>query len=144
METCSGENKIPLFPRPLEERQFPSKNDREAPHAPVFHKEVAPPSHDEVGRRGFPGIGQNTFEGPGISHQTHGFDLSPATVEAIKGGWTDLVIDQQQWLQGYLSVLQICLTDNYAFTGLNIDTGAGFAHADNVDLLEALVAEQIR
>ena len=73
-----------------------------------------------------------------------GFDLSPATVEAIKGGWTDLVIDQQQWLQGYLSVLQICLTDNYAFTGLNIDTGAGFAHADNVDLLEALVAEQIR
>jgi simple sugar transport system substrate-binding protein len=73
-----------------------------------------------------------------------GFDLSSATVEAIKGGWTDLVIDQQQWLQGYLSVLQICLTDNYAFTGLHIDTGAGFAHKDNVELLEALVAEQIR
>ncbi|MCJ7775200.1 MAG: substrate-binding domain-containing protein [Desulfobulbaceae bacterium] len=73
-----------------------------------------------------------------------GFDLSSATVEAIKGGWTDLVIDQQQWLQGYLSVLQICLTDNYAFTGLNIDTGAGFAHADNIALLEALVGEQIR
>jgi simple sugar transport system substrate-binding protein len=73
-----------------------------------------------------------------------GFDLSSATVEAIKGGWTDLVIDQQQWLQGYMSVLQICLTDNYAFTGLHIDTGAGFAHADNVALLEALVGEQIR
>jgi len=73
-----------------------------------------------------------------------GFDLSSATVEAIKGGWTDLVIDQQQWLQGYMSVLQICLTDNYAFTGLHIDTGAGFAHADNVELLEALVGEQIR
>jgi simple sugar transport system substrate-binding protein len=73
-----------------------------------------------------------------------GFDLSSATVEAIKGGWTDLVIDQQQWLQGYLAVLQICLTDNYAFTGLHINTGAGFASADNVDLLESLVAEQIR
>jgi simple sugar transport system substrate-binding protein len=73
-----------------------------------------------------------------------GFDLSSATVEAIKGGWTDLVIDQQQWLQGYLAVLQICLTDNYAFTGLHINTGAGFASADNVDLLEALVQEQIR
>lgn len=73
-----------------------------------------------------------------------GFDLSSGTVAAIKGGWTDLVIDQQQWLQGYLSVLQLCLTDNYAFTGLHIDTGAGFAHADNVDLLEALVGEQIR
>lgn len=73
-----------------------------------------------------------------------GFDLSSATVEAVKGGWTDLVIDQQQWLQGYLAVLQICLTNNFAFTGLHIDTGAGFLHADNVVLLEALVEQQIR
>jgi simple sugar transport system substrate-binding protein len=73
-----------------------------------------------------------------------GFDLSPATVEAIRGGWTDLVIDQQQWLQGYLSVLQICLTDNFAFTGLQIDTGAGFAYAENVELLADLVERQIR
>src|SRR5208283_3407020 len=27
-----------------------------------------------------------------------GFDLSPATIAAIKGGWTGLVIDQQEWL----------------------------------------------
>jgi simple sugar transport system substrate-binding protein len=73
-----------------------------------------------------------------------GFDLSSATVEAIRGGWTDLVIDQQQWLQGYLPVLQICLTNNFAFTGLHIDTGAGFAHADNVELLADLVGQQIR
>ncbi len=73
-----------------------------------------------------------------------GFDLSSATVEAIRGGWTDLVIDQQQWLQGYLSVLQICLTDNYAFTGLHINTGAGFAHSGNVELLADLVEQQIR
>ncbi|MFN2203766.1 MAG: substrate-binding domain-containing protein [Caldilineaceae bacterium] len=73
-----------------------------------------------------------------------GFDLAPATVEAIRGGWTDLVIDQQQWLQGYLPILQICLTHNYAFTGLHIDTGAGFAHKDNIDLLADLVERQIR
>jgi len=73
-----------------------------------------------------------------------GFDLSSATVEAIRGGWTDLVIDQQQWLQGYLPILQICLTNNYAFTGLHIDTGAGFAHKDNVELLANLVEQQIR
>ena len=73
-----------------------------------------------------------------------GFDLSSATVEAIRGGWTDLVIDQQQWLQGYLPILQICLTHNYAFTGLHIDTGAGFAHKDNVELLADLVGQQIR
>lgn len=75
---------------------------------------------------------------------TAGFDLSTATVEAIRGGWTDLVIDQQQWLQGYLPILQICLTHNYAFTGLHVDTGAGFAHKDNVELLADLVNEQIR
>lgn len=75
---------------------------------------------------------------------TAGFDLSPATVEGIRGGWTDLVIDQQQWLQGYLPILQICLTHNFAFTGLHIDTGAGFAHKDNVELLADLVNEQIR
>lgn len=73
-----------------------------------------------------------------------GFDLSSATVEAIRGGWTDLVIDQQQFLQGYLAVLQICLTHNFAFTGLQIDTGAGFAHKDNVELLADLVDKQIR
>lgn len=73
-----------------------------------------------------------------------GFDLSEATVEAIRSGYTDLVIDQQQWLQGYLPILQICLADNYAFTGLHIDTGAGFAHADNIDLLVDLVERQIR
>ena len=73
-----------------------------------------------------------------------GFDLSTATVEAIRGGWTDLVIDQQQWLQGYLPILQICLTKHYLFTGLHVDTGAGFAHKDNVELLAALVDEQIR
>jgi simple sugar transport system substrate-binding protein len=73
-----------------------------------------------------------------------GFDLSGATVEAIRGGWTDLVIDQQQWLQGYLAILQICLTHNYAFSGLQIDTGAGFAFKDNIELLAPLVERQIR
>ena len=73
-----------------------------------------------------------------------GFDLSPATVEAIRGGWTDLVIDQQQWLQGYLPILQICLTHNYLFSGLHVDTGAGFAHSDNVELLASLAEQQIR
>ena len=55
-----------------------------------------------------------------------GFDTSGNAVEAIQGGWLQLVIDQQQWLQGYFGVLQICLTHNYGFAGLQIDTGAGF------------------
>jgi simple sugar transport system substrate-binding protein len=73
-----------------------------------------------------------------------GFDLSGATVEAIRGGWTDLVIDQQQFLQGYMAILQLCLADNYAFTGLQIDTGSGFAHKENIEILAPLVEKQIR
>ena len=73
-----------------------------------------------------------------------GFDLSPATVTAIQGGWTGLVIDQQEWLQGYLPILQICLTKVYGFSGLNINTGAGFVDKSNVDVIAPLAAKNIR
>lgn len=73
-----------------------------------------------------------------------GFDMSGNAVEAIRGGWLQLVIDQQQWLQGYFGVLQICLTHNYGFSGLLIDTGAGFGDKNNVEQLAELVTKQIR
>ena len=73
-----------------------------------------------------------------------GFDLSPATVTAIQGGWTGLVIDQQEWLQGYLPILQICLTKVYGFSGLHINTGAGFVDKSNVDFIAPLAAKNIR
>ena len=73
-----------------------------------------------------------------------GFDLSPATVTAIKGGWTALVIDQQPWLQGYLPILQLCLSKTYGFSGLHIDTGGGFADKNNIDFLAPLAEKEIR
>jgi simple sugar transport system substrate-binding protein len=73
-----------------------------------------------------------------------GFDASGNAITAIQGGWLQLVIDQQQYLQGYFGVLQICLTHNYGFSGLQIDTGAGFISKDNIDAIAPLVAEQIR
>jgi simple sugar transport system substrate-binding protein len=73
-----------------------------------------------------------------------GFDMSGNAVKAIQDGWLQLVIDQQQYLQGYLSVVQLCLTKNYGFSGLMIDTGAGFADKDNIDKLAPLVEKQIR
>jgi simple sugar transport system substrate-binding protein len=73
-----------------------------------------------------------------------GFDLSPATVAAIKGGWMNLVIDQQEWLQGYLPILQICLTKAYGFSGLDINTGAGFVDQSNVDFIAPLAEKNIR
>jgi len=80
---------------------------------------------------------------PGDIH-TAGFDLSPATAAAIKGGWTELVIDQQPWLQGYLPVLQICLTKVYGFSALHINTGAGFVDKGNIEFIEPLAKKEIR
>ncbi|MDH4207400.1 MAG: substrate-binding domain-containing protein, partial [Anaerolineae bacterium] len=73
-----------------------------------------------------------------------GFDVSPATLEAIRGGWTDLVLDQQPFLQGYLPIVQICLTEKYGFAGLHTDTGAGLISPDNVEALAPLIERQIR
>src|SRR5512142_1737225 len=73
-----------------------------------------------------------------------GFDMSGNAITAIQGGWLQLVIDQQQLLQGYFGVLQICLSKQYHYAGLQIDTGAGFADKDNVDFLAPLVEQQVR
>ena len=73
-----------------------------------------------------------------------GFDASAATVKGIKDGYINLVIDQQQYLQGFLAVEQLCLTKQYGFSGLFVNTGGGFIDKTNVDMIEPLVAQQIR
>ena len=73
-----------------------------------------------------------------------GFDLSSATVGAIKTGYTGVVLDQQPWLQGYLSVLQVCLAKKYGFSGLHIDTGAALIDKNNIDFVAPLAQKQIR
>ena len=73
-----------------------------------------------------------------------GFDLSSATVQGIKDGYISLVIDQQQYLQGFEAVEQLCLTKMYGFSGLFINTGGGFVDKSNVDVIAPLVEQQIR
>jgi len=73
-----------------------------------------------------------------------GFDMSPNTARAIKEGYQNLVIDQQPYLQGYLPILNICLTKKYGFSGLDINTAGAFVDANNVGLVEPLAAKEIR
>ncbi len=75
---------------------------------------------------------------------TAGFDLSAATAQAIKEGWVGAVLDQQPWLQGYLPILQICLTKKYGFAGLHIDTGAAIIDKSNIDFVAPLAEKGIR
>lgn len=73
-----------------------------------------------------------------------GFDLSAATAEGIKNGYTDLVLDQQPFLQGFLPIYQIYLTEKWGFSGLHIDTGAGLVHSGNIEMIAPLAEEGIR
>jgi simple sugar transport system substrate-binding protein len=73
-----------------------------------------------------------------------GFDVSPATTTAIESGYLQLVIDQQPFLQGYLPILQICLTKKYGFSGLDVNTAGGFVDATNVKVVAPLAKVEIR
>jgi len=73
-----------------------------------------------------------------------GFDLSSATTEAIRSGYVQVIADQQPWLQAYLGVLQVCIAKRFGFSGLYIDTGAGFVTAENIDAVAPLAEAGIR
>ena len=73
-----------------------------------------------------------------------GFDVSPATVTAIKSGYLQLVIDQQPFLQGYLPILNICLAKKFGFSGLTVNTSGGFVDASNVAIVAPLAKKEIR
>jgi simple sugar transport system substrate-binding protein len=73
-----------------------------------------------------------------------GFDLAPASVQGVKDGYVDLLIDQQQWLQGFMGVTQLCIAKAYGFSGLFINTGGGFVDASNVDLVQPLAQAGVR
>jgi simple sugar transport system substrate-binding protein len=73
-----------------------------------------------------------------------GFDMSPATVQGIQDGYVSLVIDQQEFLQGFFGIEQLCLEKKYGFGGLFINTGAGFVDKSNIAAIAPLVTAQIR
>lgn len=73
-----------------------------------------------------------------------GFDLTPEIVEDVREGYIDLIADQQPYLQGYLSVLQLALSAEYGFSGLYIDTGGGYIDAGNIDSVAELVERGVR
>jgi simple sugar transport system substrate-binding protein len=73
-----------------------------------------------------------------------GFDLSAATVKAIQDGWMDVVLDQQPYLQGYLPIVQLCMSVKYKFAGLHIDTGAALIDESNIAEVAPLAEKGIR
>ena len=76
-----------------------------------------------------------------------GVDLSSDLLDDISAGDVAFTIDQQQYLQGYVSVLALYLNvtnQNTLGGGLPINTGPGFVTKDNADAVKALVAAGTR
>jgi simple sugar transport system substrate-binding protein len=73
-----------------------------------------------------------------------GFDMSPNTARAVEEGYQNLVIDQQPFLQGYLPLLNICLTKKFGFSGLDVNTAGAFVDKSNVAAVAPLAAQEIR
>jgi simple sugar transport system substrate-binding protein len=73
-----------------------------------------------------------------------GYDLSEGSISGIKEGYIDFVNDQQPYLQGYLPILQVCLTKKYGFSGLHINTDSSFIDDSNVNFFVKYVKEKIR
>jgi simple sugar transport system substrate-binding protein len=70
-------------------------------------------------------------------------DLSTDILKDISGGSVAFTIDQQQYLQGYVSVLALYMAvtnKNTLGGGLPINTGPGFVTKENADAVAALVA----
>jgi simple sugar transport system substrate-binding protein len=73
-----------------------------------------------------------------------GFDLTPATLEAITSGYVQITADQQPFLQGYLPVMNLCQRHTYQMGALVVDTGAGFDTKENAGDVADLVDQGIR
>lgn len=73
-----------------------------------------------------------------------GFSLSPATAEAIRSGYLDLVGEGQPYLIGYLAVVNLLQSHLCGFGGLVIDTAGGFVDKANIEQISPLAEKGVR
>ena len=78
-----------------------------------------------------------------ILHVTH--DMSTSIFDHIRNGYTVQAVDQQPYLQGYLTVSFLYLNNAYGLTlAQDVLTGPFSINATNVDRISKLVAEGYR
>lgn len=83
----------------------------------------------------------------GIDVMIGGVDLSTDLLDDIEAGTAAFTIDQQQYVQGYLSVVLLYLNvvnSNTTGGGLPVYTGPGFVDATNVAAVKTLVEKGTR
>ncbi len=73
-----------------------------------------------------------------------GFDTVPAALEQMKKGYVQRVVDQQPYLQGFLSTMQLYLINKYKLSGWDVDTGRNIVTPDDVNSIMALSKQGLR
>ena len=99
------------------------------------------------GHGGITAVLDRVLEGAGKAPgeiTTSGFDISPGAIQGVKDGYITVILDQQPYLQGFMPVVAAVLEAKYGLVGLDLNTGGGYLTADNVSMLEALIATGVR
>ncbi|MCC6145523.1 MAG: substrate-binding domain-containing protein [Candidatus Hydrogenedentes bacterium] len=73
-----------------------------------------------------------------------GWDLNPEILDEVESGYVVLTYDQQPYLQGYLAVLQSCLSHERGFAVFVADTSGPFVDKSSVGALRGLVDRRYR
>ena len=73
-----------------------------------------------------------------------GFDLVPQALQEIKAGYIQMQVDQQPFMQGFMSVMDGYLAKTVNLTPADIDTGRALVYAGQVDNVMALSKQGLR
>jgi simple sugar transport system substrate-binding protein len=76
----------------------------------------------------------------GIHMPVGTFDVDAEAINFIKQGWMTAAINQQPYLQGYGSVMDMYITTVLGLVPVNINTGTQIVTKDNVDALGKSIA----
>ena len=73
-----------------------------------------------------------------------GFDLNTFVLEEMQEGWIQVTVDQQPYLQAFLSIMQLYLHATYGLGNWSVDTGELTVTPANVDQVIELSAQNKR
>jgi simple sugar transport system substrate-binding protein len=72
------------------------------------------------------------------------FDLDSNTIQAIKEGICIGTVDQQQYLQGFMAVVELYLNAKFKLDPADYDTGRGWVTQETAEIVELLVEQGYR
>ena len=82
--------------------------------------------------------------GNNFKHYLASFDVSPSTIEYIKKGILDFTIDQQPYMQSYITVKLLVLAARYQMAPPDINTGVRIVDKTNASIVEKLTRQYFR